>query len=135
MFCNQCGVHVQDGAQFCENCGATLQAPGGVSREAPQKMSRRTSKPKDPYQEQISQLKLQLRQLKLDLKRINTEMSAIRAGYNQSSAFVPGGFLKRGYKDIEDARLWGPQKKKQELQQQIIYLEQQLLGLQQQQGQ
>jgi hypothetical protein len=70
--------------------------------------------------------------LKLDLKRINTDMSAIRAQYNQTSSFVPGGILKRGYKDIEDARLWGLQKKKQDLQQQIIYLEQQLLGLQQQ---
>jgi len=135
MFCSQCGVHIADGAHFCENCGASLQAPGAVSQEAPAKTSRRAGNSKDPYQEQISQLRLQLRQLKLDLKRINTEMSAIRAQYNQSSSFVPGGIFKRGYKDIEDARLWGHQKKKQELQQQIIYLEQQLLGLQQQQAQ
>ncbi len=135
MFCTQCGAHATDGAHFCENCGASLQAPGAVSQVAPTKTNRRAGKPTDPYQEQIRQLKLQIRQLKLDLKRINTEMAAIRAQYNQTSSFVPGGLLKRLDKDIEDARLWGPQKKKQELQQQIMYLEQQLLGLQQQQAQ
>ncbi len=87
------------------------------------------------YKEQISQLKLQIRQLKLDLKQINTGMGKTRSQYNQSAAFVPRGILRHGYKEIEDVRLWGPQKKKQELQQQIIYLEQQLLGLQQQQTQ
>ena len=132
MFCTQCGANAADGAHFCENCGSTLQAPGAVSGTSAAKTNRRAGTPKGQNQGQISQLKLQIRQLKLDLKRVNTDMSAIRAQYNQSSSFVPGGLLKRGYKDIEDARLWGLQKKKQDLQQQILYLEQQLLGLQQQ---
>lgn len=139
MFCTQCGAHVPDGAHFCDHCGAPLQAPGGVSQQPPTSVaprsSRRPAKLQDPYQQQIKQLKLQLKQLKLDLKQVNTEMGKIRSQYNQSAAFVPRGLFRRGYKEIEDVRLWGPQKQKQELQQQILQLEQQLLGLQQQQAQ
>jgi predicted amidophosphoribosyltransferase len=145
MFCTNCGHHVQDGAHFCDNCGAALQAPGGISYQqtaptptrasGPPKTARRSAKPQDPYQQQIKQIKLQLKQLKLDLKQVNTEMSKIRSHYNESAAFVPRGLLRHGYKEIEDARLWGPQKNKEQLQQEIIQLEQQLLGLQQQQAQ
>src|SRR5260370_26399870 len=129
MFCSQCGKRIQDGAHFCDNCGAALQAPGGVSQVPPVKNSRGASTAKDPYKEQISQLKLQIRQLKLDLKQINTEMGKTRSQYNQSAAFVPRGLLRHGYKEIEDVRLWGPQKKKRELQQQIMYLDQHFLAL------
>jgi hypothetical protein len=135
MFCAQCGTRVQDGTHFCENCGASLQVPGGISQVAPAQASHRASKAKDPYKEQISQLKLQIRQLKLDLKQVNTGMGKVRSQYYQSAAFVPRGILRHGYKEIEDVRLWGPQQKKQELQQQIMSLEQELLGLQQQQAQ
>ncbi len=138
MFCAQCGTHAQDGVHFCSNCGASLQAPGGASYQAPAtpaRSTRRTSKQPDPYSEQIKQLKLQIRQLKLDLKQITTKMSSIRSQYNESSAFVPGGFFRHGYKEIEDVRLLGPQQQKQQLQQQIMQLEQQLLGLQQAQAQ
>lgn len=144
MFCSQCGTHSPDGIHFCNNCGASLQAPGGASYQspvsqppmaAPSRATKRASKPVDPYQEQIKQLKLQIRQLKLDLKQITTKMGNIRSGYNESSAFVPRGFLKHGYKEIEDLRLLGPQQQKQQLQQQIMQLEQQLLGLQQAQAQ
>lgn len=145
MFCTNCGRHVQDGAHFCDNCGAALQAPGGISYQqaarapirapGPSKTARRSAKPQDPYQQQIKQIKLQLKQLKLDLKQVNTGMSKIRSHYNESAAFVPRGLLRHGYKEIEDARLWGPQKNKEQLQQEIMQLEQQLLGLQQQQMQ
>ena len=30
MYCSRCGAHNQDGARFCQNCGAPLQAPGAV---------------------------------------------------------------------------------------------------------
>nr|HET6902600.1 zinc ribbon domain-containing protein [Ktedonobacteraceae bacterium] len=140
MFCANCGTHVQDGVHFCGNCGASLQAPGGISQQAPVSQSpsratNRASKQPDPYQGQIKQLKLEIRQLKLDLKQITSKMSNIRSGYNETSAFVPRGFLKHGYKEIEDMRLLGPQQQKQQLQQQIMQLEQQLLGLQQMQAQ
>ena len=144
MFCANCGSHIQDGVHFCSNCGTSLQAPGGVSYEPPIQQTppgpslsrgRRSAKPQDPYQTQIKELKLQIRQLKLDLKQITTKMSSTRAGYNETSAFVPEGLFRHGYKIFEDARLLGPQQHKQQLQQQIMQLEQQLLGLQQAQNQ
>ncbi|GAC1356947.1 MAG: hypothetical protein NVSMB38_38890 [Ktedonobacteraceae bacterium] len=147
MYCAQCGAHNQDGARFCQNCGNALQAPDAVMQHPPidpyptqdeqpaRSPARRSTKPQDPYQDQIKQLKLQIKQMKLYLKQINTQMSATRAQYNQTSAFVPEGILKHGYRWFEDMRLLGPQQQKQQLQQQIIQLEQQLLGLQQAQTQ
>jgi hypothetical protein len=136
MFCSACGQRVKDGAHFCENCGASLQAPGGVSYDAPEASERRgRGKPKDPYKDQISQLKLQLKQLKLYLKQVNTNLSNTRSQYYETAAFVPHGFLREGYKWFEDLRLLGPQQQKQRLQQEIMALEQQLLGLQQAQAQ
>jgi predicted amidophosphoribosyltransferase len=144
MFCAQCGAHADDGAHFCNACGAPLQVPGGTAYQQSvppvqpaQKGSRRSSsaKQQDPYALQIKQLKLQIRQLKLDLKQINTGMSSIRSNYNQTAAFVPRGLFREGDKMIEDLRLRGPQKQKQDLQQQIMQLEQELLSLQQQQQQ
>src|SRR5579875_348942 len=118
MFCAACGQRVKDGAHFCENCGASLQAPGGVAYDAPEAPSRRTrSKPKDPYKDQIAQLKLQLKQLKLYLKKVSTEMSNTRSQYYETAAFVPHGLLREIYKGVEDVRLLGPQQKKQILQQ------------------
>ena len=55
--------------------------------------TKRASKQADPYQAQIKQLKLEIRQLKLDLKQITSKMSNIRSGYNETSAFVPGGLF------------------------------------------
>lgn len=151
MYCAQCGALNQDGAHFCQNCGNALQAPDAVMQRPPidpypiyaqdeAPVRRRTpigrsTKLQDPYQDQIKQLKLQMKQMKLYLKQVNTHMSATRAQYNQTSAFVPEGILKRGYKWFEDMRLLGPQQQKQQLQEQIIQLEQQLLGLQQAQTQ
>ena len=144
MFCSSCGARAQDGDHFCNNCGASLQTTGGVVHSAPPplqaaelKSSRRASasKPQDPYKDQIAQLKLQLKELKLDLKQITTQMANVRSNYFETSAFVPRGLLKWGYKGIEDFRLLGPQQQKQRLQQHIMQLEQQLLSLQQTQAQ
>jgi hypothetical protein len=144
MFCSNCGAHAQDGDHFCNSCGAPLQAAGGVAHSAPPplqatepKSSRRASASKlqDPYKDQIAQLKLQLKELKLDLKQITTRMANVRSNYFETSAFVPHGLLKWGYKGIEDFRLMGPQQQKQQLQQHIMQLERQLLSLQQAQAQ
>ena len=147
MFCSQCGTHAEDGAHFCQNCGAPLQAPGGVVQQSypyrtPEDSvvpgaSRRspTSKSQDPYKEQIQQLKLEIRQLKLDLKQITTQMSSIRSRYYETAAFVPRGLLRWGDKAMEDFRLLGPQQQKERLQQHIMQLEQELLALQQAQAQ
>jgi predicted amidophosphoribosyltransferase len=139
MFCATCGNRVNDGARFCDNCGAPLQAPDAVLPDAPGRPVRQTrSRSSDPYKDQISQLKLQIKQLKLNLKQVNTGMSKTRSRYYQTAAFVPrglfDGWLRRGYKMTEDIQLLGPQQQKQHLQQEIINLEQELLGLQQSQA-
>ncbi len=87
MFCNRCGARAEDGAHFCQDCGAPLQVPGGITREpytpaVPARTRRSgTAKPQDPYKQQIQQLKLEIRQLKLDLKQITTQMSSTRSRY------------------------------------------------------
>ena len=144
MFCAACGKHVKDGARFCDNCGAPLQNSGAISEYEPESSGSvrpirgRSSSSGDPYRDQISQLKLQIKQLKLNLKQVNAGMSNTRSQYYQTAAFVPrgllDGWLRRGYKMTEDVRLLGPQQQKQRLQQEIINLEQQLLGLQQAQA-
>ena len=141
MFCTNCGARVEDGAHFCQDCGSPLQAEGGITQDegpftSPKPSHRSgTTKPQDPYKQQIQQLKLEIRQLKLDLKQITTQMSSTRSRYYQTAAFVPRGLLRWGDKALEDFRLLGPQRQKEQLQQEIIQLEQQLLGLQQAQAQ
>ncbi|MDQ2907488.1 MAG: zinc-ribbon domain-containing protein [Chloroflexota bacterium] len=139
MYCSQCGSPIQDGMHFCSGCGAPLQVAGGISQQPPPgqaaRASRRPGRGQDPYQDQIKQLKLQIKQLKLNLKQITTKMGNTRSQFYETAAFVPRGFLRHGYKEIEDLRLLGPQQQKQQLQQQVMQLEQQLLGLQQAQMQ
>ncbi len=150
MFCSNCGARVDDGAHFCQSCGAPLQAPGGVTQrpytpgtsarqmaaEVPERPRRSSSvKAQYPYKQQIQQLKLEIRQLKLDLKQITSQMSSTRSRYYETAAFVPRGLLRWGDKALEDFRLLGPQRQKEQLQQEIMQLEQQLLGLQQAQAQ
>jgi predicted amidophosphoribosyltransferase len=139
MFCSACGSHVEDGEHFCSNCGASLQAVGGVLRQAPAPVaaperprgkSKGSVRPKNPYREQIQQLRLQIRQLKLNLKQINTSMSQTRAHYNETAAFLPWP-IREGAKMFEDINLLNTQPQKEQLQQQILVLEQQLLSLQQ----
>lgn len=156
MFCAKCGAQAPDGAHFCQNCGASLTAPGGITHnpyplEQPtqprqpkavarnagqgQAQAQRAGKQQDPYRQQIAELRLQLKQLKLYLRQVNQQMSSTRLGYYETATFVPQGLLKLGYKFVEDMRLLGPQQQRQQLQQQIMQLEQQLLGLQQAQNQ
>lgn len=120
-----------------EQGGLSPQAPNrgrAMTGGAPASPARRTSRPVDPYKEQISELKLTLKQLKLNLKQITTNMSSTRAQYHETSAFVPEGLLHKGYKWFEDIRLLGPQQQKQQLQNRIMQLEQELINLQQQQA-
>lgn len=152
MYCSKCGTHVQDGDHFCNNCGASLQISGGPIQQPsipipsiiaspstpPTPKTPRVSssnKPKDPYKDQIQQLKLHIRELKLDLKQITTYMANTRSQYYETAAFVPRGLLRMGDKMLEDFRLLQPQQQKQQLQQQIMQLERQLLILQQTQAQ
>ena len=141
MFCGQCGTHINDGEHFCSNCGAPLQVPGAVVQQPlrPASGSRAGSgrghpKPKDPYKDQIQQLRLQIRQLKLDLRDVNNKMGRTRARYNETRAFLPWP-IKEGAKLFEDVNLLGSQPHKEQLQQQLMQLQRQLLELEQQQAQ
>jgi hypothetical protein len=135
VYCSTCGQQLNDGAHFCEHCGASLELPEAVTSGSPTRSAHTYNEVKDPYKEQIAQLRLELKQMKLDLKQIKMNMSNRRAQYNQSSTFVPGGALKRGYKMLEDFQLWSPQRQKEGLQQEILRMEQELLGLEQAQAQ
>ncbi|MBV9616400.1 MAG: zinc ribbon domain-containing protein [Ktedonobacteraceae bacterium] len=135
MYCSTCGQQLHDGAHFCEHCGASLELPAAVTTDSPTRSTHTYHEVKDPYKEQITQLRLELKQMKLDLKQIKMDMSNRRAQYNQTAAFVPGGTLRRGYKMLEDFQLWSPQRQKEALQQEILRLEQELLGLEQAQAQ
>ena len=135
MYCSTCGQQLHDGAHFCEHCGASLELPAAVTTDSPTRSAHTYHEVKDPYKEQITQLRLELKQMKLDLKQIKMDMSNRRAQYNQTAAFVPGGTLRRGYKMLEDFQLWSPQRQKEALQQEILRLEQELLGLEQAQAQ
>jgi predicted amidophosphoribosyltransferase len=130
MFCATCGQRVRDGAHFCDHCGAQLELPGAITQTAPAESMHTYHEVTDPYKEQIVKLKLQMKQLKLMLKQVNMDMSNKRAQHSETAAFVPRGVLRRGYKMIEDVQLWGPQQRKQQLQQEILQMEQELLGLQ-----
>ena len=154
MFCTNCGGQVNDGSHFCPNCGAALQAPGAVAarQSVPQPKNEPPTakpgtwqgagqgrgraqgqgKPKDPYQPQIKQLRLQIKQLRLDLQQLNQQIGTARIQYQESAPFLPRG-LRHLDRDVEAMRLWSPASKRQQLQQEIKQLEQQLLSLQQQQ--
>src|SRR2546430_8396383 len=118
MFCSECGTQVQDGDHFCNNCGAALQVSGSLVQHSSipmpsvthspsipptPKTSRVSSsnKPKDPYKDQIQQLKLHIRELKLDLKQITTYMANTRSQYYETAAFVPRGLLRLGDRSEE----------------------------------
>jgi len=136
MFCSQCGTHVKDGEHFCSNCGASLQNPGAVRQQTPEQDTGRNRGRsnyggwQDPYKDQIADLRLQIKQLKLDLRQVNNSMSRTRSHYYQTRAFLPWR-IREGSKWFEDIKLIGKQPKKEQLQQQIAELQQQLLGLEQ----
>ena len=137
MYCSQCGTHVKAGEHFCSNCGASFQNPGALGQRAPGQQvtaenGGRNGKPQDPYKEQIQELRLHIRQLKLDLRQINTSMSSTRSHYFQTRAFLPWP-IGKGSKWFEDLRLLGKQPQKEQLQQEIAHLQQQLLGLEEMQ--
>ncbi len=136
MFCPQCGTHVADSEHFCTNCGnattAAVMQQVGKSQEGELRTgggrSRGGVKSQDPYKEQIQQLRMHIRQLKLDLSQINNNMGATRSHYRQTAAFLPWR-IREGSKLFEDIKLLGKQPHKEQLQQQIATLQQELLGL------
>lgn len=151
MFCSNCGSHVNDGDHFCNECGAPLQAAGGITQHAPAPTSavpappaprapaRRSgagvARPKDPYKDQIAQLRLQLKEIKLRLRELNNQISGTRANYFEFDSFAQRGPLRSIGRMIEGTQLYGPYQQRQQMREQVMQMEQQLLSLQQAQAQ
>lgn len=152
MFCSTCGRPMKDGDRFCSNCGAPLQAPGAVMPStvgrgrqprmaasppnAPNTSHRAiANKPKNPYRDQIAQLRLQLRQLKLQLRELNQQIRGTRTNYFEFGSFVQRGPMHNIGRMIEGVQLFGPYQQRKQMQNQVMQLEQQLLSLEQAQEQ
>jgi DNA-binding transcriptional MerR regulator len=153
MYCAQCGSLAQPGAAFCPYCGTRLPAalPGSaglpeVMEPAPQPPApltpkrqtgaggRKTPANTDPRKQQLRALKLELKQLRLELRQVNMQLQQIRTQHRQGSPFVPWGLANRIYREVENIQLSNPEQRKQQLQQQILMVEQQILNLESQIG-
>jgi zinc-ribbon domain len=137
MFCSSCGKRVEDGDRFCKNCGASLQTPDGVLQHLPDRSQPRmpsaskapVGRAKNPYKDQIAQLRLQLKELRINLKQVNNQISGTRSNYFEVDSFAQRGLVQRVGRMIEGAQLFGPNQQKKQLQDQIVQVEQELLSL------
>ncbi|BCL78428.1 hypothetical protein ccbrp13_08930 [Ktedonobacteria bacterium brp13] len=150
MQCANCGANTNDGDRFCNNCGAALQKRDGLLRRQPTR-SRvglnedldeqrapgrpRVSKAKNPYRDQIAQLRLQIKELKLQLRELNNHITGTRSNYFEIDSFLRRGPLRRVGRMVEGAQLFGPYQQRKQLQDQIAQLEYQLLSLEKSQEQ
>ena len=158
MFCPHCGSQTLPGAAFCGYCGVSLagSAPDGSAQIieqssaalVPQPLAQRSPQRQrsdgagasgkgasaDPRKQQVRALRLQLKQLRLELRQVNMQLQQIRNQHGQGAPFVPWGIANRIYREVENIQLSGPQQRKQQLQQEILYLEQQILALESQMG-
>ena len=148
MFCSKCSTRVQDGDYFCKNCGASLQAVGGVTQNAPMlPVQHRPSSPnmprhprqggwgKNPYRDQIAQLRLQLKELRMQLREIQSQIAGTRSNYFEIDSFMQRGLFHDIGRMIEGTQLFSPYQQRKQLQEQILQLERQLLPLEQAQEQ
>ena len=149
MFCSTCGRPMKDGDRFCSNCGAPLQATGAVMPSTPARGRQArlaatpptadhrpiANKAKNPYRDQIAQLRLQLRELKLQLRELNQQIRGTRSNYFEFDSFVQRGPMRSIGRMVEGAQLFGPYQQRKQLQNQVMQLEQQLLSLEQAQEQ
>ncbi len=99
MLCSHCGIAVQDGDHFCKNCGASLQmlrglvqpsAPDGKLVPTPLHAARppRSLRGRNPYRDQIAQLRLQLKEARMNLRKLNNYISSTRSNYFEASSFI-----------------------------------------------
>ena len=147
MFCSNCGIQAQDGDRFCKNCGASLQAFGGVMQRpfkpsqthppSPPKTPRRpgVNRQKNPYRDQIAQLRLQLKELRMHLRELNNQIRGTRSNYFELDSFLQRGPLHNAGRMVEGAQLFGPYQQRKQLQDQIMQLEHELLPLEKAQEQ
>ncbi len=147
MFCANCGTQAKDGDHFCNNCGAPLQSAGAVvpqqprSSRSPVPSGSRTprrggaKRAKDPYKDQIAQIRLQLKEVKIQLRELNNGIRGTRSNYFELDSFVQRGPLHNIGRMVEGAQLFGPYQQRKQLQDQELQLEHQLLELQKTQEQ
>ncbi len=149
MFCSRCSTRVQDGDYFCKNCGASLQAVDGVVQNPPMQPNRYTPTPlnaprrrqgqqgwgKNPYRDQIAQLRLQLKELRMQLREVNSQIMGTRSNYFEIDSFMQRGLFHDVGRMIEGTQLFGPYQQRKQLQNQIMQLEHELLPLEQAQEQ
>jgi len=144
MQCANCGASTNDGDRFCNNCGAPLQKQGGLLRRQPTRSRvdlnedldaqrapgrSRVGKAKNPYRDQIAQLRLQIKELKLQLRELNNHITGTRSNYFEIDSFLRRGPLRRVGRMVEGVQLFGPYQQRKQLQDQIAQLEYQLLSL------
>ena len=161
MFCPHCGSQTPPGAAFCGYCGISLagSAPDGSASSAqlieqspaalaPQFVAQRRPQRQptpgaqtsskgvsaDPRKQEVRALRLQVKQLRLELRQVNMQLQQIRNQHGQGAPFVPWGIANRVYREVENIQLSAPQQRKQQLQQAILNLEQQILALESQMG-
>ncbi len=146
MFCAACGLQIDDGDRFCKNCGASLQVPGHTiqrsmtrptSTQGPRnpQASSRPNAAKNPYRDQIAQLRLQLKEARMHLRDLNDQITGTRSNYFELDSFVQRGLFHDVGRMIEGAQLFGPYQQRKQLQEQVRQLEGQLLQLEKAQEQ
>lgn len=151
MFCSRCSTQVQDGDYFCKNCGASLQAVNGVVQNPPMLPNRHIpASPnalrhrqgqgqgnwgKNPYRDQIAQLRLQLKELRMQMREVQSQISGTRSNYFELDSFMQRGLFHDIGRVIEGTQLFNPYQRRKQLQAQIMQLERELLPLEQAQEQ
>ena len=149
MFCSRCSTRVEDGDYFCKNCGASLQATNGVVQNPPMQQKQYMPSPlngprrrqgqggwgKNPYRDQIAQLRLRLKELRMQLREVNSQIMGTRSNYFELDSFIQRGLFHDVGRMIEGTQLFGPYQQRKQLQGQIMQLERELLPLEQAQEQ
>jgi hypothetical protein len=163
MFCANCGIQVDDGDIFCKNCGISLQVPGNVvsrSMTRPTVVEQAPRHPqgqgngrnqgnghalrrangqgpieRNPYRDQIAQLRLQLREARMQLRDLNNQIGNTRSNYFEFDSFMQRGLIHNVGRMIEGAQLFNPYQQRKQLQAQVQQLEGQLLQLEKAQEQ
>ena len=147
MFCSKCSTRVQDGDYFCKNCGASLRVTDGTVRNPSMLPQTYTSTApnaarqrqggwgRNPYRDQIAQLRLQLKELRMQLRELNSQIMGTRSNYFEIDLFMQRGLFHDLGRMIEGTQLFGPYQQRRQLQSQIMQLEHELLPLEQAQEQ
>ncbi len=149
MICSSCGARAEDGDRFCKHCGDPLQVSDGLTPRLPAPLKPRrpamqqqglrrpgaAGRQRNPYREQIAQLRLQLRELRMQLQELNNQIRGTRSNYFEFDSFVQRGLVHNVGRMIEGAQLFSPYQQRKQLQDQIMQIEHELLPLEKAQEQ